>query len=146
MPSHSIKGLDYRIGSAGGFDILYLSSAVALNFLRRKQSLPATSSPSTMLSSPKRVGSERGTRAKEQAKQLADAKAVSDQIDAMLDAERAALQKHSSVIRILLLGMPPACFTLKLPLIDPVAFQAKASLVSLSFKYPSNRFSQLQFF
>jgi hypothetical protein len=54
-----------------------------------------------MLSSPKRAGSDRGARAK---KEAAEAKLVSNQIDAMLEAERASLSNHRSVVRILLLG------------------------------------------
>lgn len=57
-----------------------------------------------MQASPKRPGSERSMRAKEQA----EAKAISDQIDAMLEAERASLEKHNSIVRILLLGMYPS--------------------------------------
>lgn len=53
-----------------------------------------------MLSSPKRGGTDRAAKAKKDA----DAKLVSEQIDAMLEAERNSLQKHRSVIRILLLG------------------------------------------
>lgn len=50
--------------------------------------------------SPKRAASERHSRAK----QAAEAKQISDRIDAMLEAERASVAKHKSVVRILLLG------------------------------------------
>ncbi|PVF97034.1 G-alpha-domain-containing protein [Serendipita vermifera] len=50
--------------------------------------------------SPRRAPSERG----EQARREAEAKQISNQIDAMLEAERAALARHTSIIRVLLLG------------------------------------------
>lgn len=50
--------------------------------------------------SPKRPGSARSQKAK----QAAEAKAISDQIDALLEAERNALAQHKSIVRILLLG------------------------------------------
>lgn len=57
-----------------------------------------------MLSSPKRGGGSAAERAAKARKQEADAKLVSDQIDAMLEEEKNNLAKHRSVIRILLLG------------------------------------------
>ncbi|KAG8835667.1 hypothetical protein FRC17_001856 [Serendipita sp. 399] len=53
-----------------------------------------------MSASPKRRNSDKHAKAKE----AAEAKQISQRIDAMLEAERAALAKHTGIVKILLLG------------------------------------------
>jgi len=57
-----------------------------------------------MFSSPKSGNSERGSKSTATKDIAAEAKLVSDQIDAMLEAEKVSLSNHRSVVRILLLG------------------------------------------
>jgi hypothetical protein len=82
------------------FDCLSLTAISKLHFFKRAKALSAPSTP-PMLSSPKRGGSERGSKT---TNDEAEARLVSDQIDAMLEAEKASLSNHRSVVRILLLG------------------------------------------